>query len=236
MKGAASILMVGQSQQVRRIGLQTCHGGLDDLDQALVEQANAGCGGATPWAERKVGGCAGHAQGLQAIPAVSAWHRARNVVHRLRRLADGDGGDHRVCGRVDRVHRILVLKTHVNAGPVAGRPNAMWKMADGYGRNLREVVPSEDLHLVQAAYGDVGELAAIGVDEIDMIGDRARVDHRQGVEWRERVDHDGLASVFLRIPDLRTVGRGSDVGQNGLIEERARLRCGSSRRRQRSRD
>src|SRR5207302_10462631 len=109
-------------------------------------------------------------QRLKIFASLSRWHGVRNVDERLRRLADGDGGDDFVLERVDRRHHVPVFDADVEARAVAGRPEAVRQVADRDPCDLREGVGAEGEDHVQAAYGDVSELAARVADDVYVVG------------------------------------------------------------------
>src|SRR5207248_2334580 len=87
------------------------------------------------------------------------------------------------------------------------------------GGDLGEVGGTEHLDFVEAAYGDIGERAMGVVDEVDVVGDRSRIDRREhGERWTGVERHD-LTHVLQREPDLLAVRGCCDVGT-----ERAHLR------------
>src|SRR5262249_31182002 len=87
----------------------------------------------------------------------------------------------------------------------------MGKVADRNGRDLLAIGRAKGLHIVKPANGDIRELPARRVHEIDVISDRTGVDHMKHLEWRLSRKHHHLAGVFQGHPDLLAVGRRSDV-------------------------
>src|SRR5581483_6719758 len=133
--------------------------------------------------------------------AVSRRHRAWNVNQSLRRLANGNGGDHPGCDRVDCKYSVAVLQADVNALVVAGTPDAMRQIAR---RNSCDeawfCAASIDFDLVQAADGDVREFAVGVVYQSDVIGDRSGIDGRENTKRRFAAHHLHLTGVLEREP------------------------------------
>jgi hypothetical protein len=104
----------------------------------------------------------------------------------------------------------------------------MRQLANRDGRNFGKIARPVHLNLVEAAHRDIGEHAIRIAHNVDMVGDRARVEGLQKREWRLRIEDLDLAGVFQREPDLRTVRRGRNVGAEGagLLDLRS---CGRRR-------
>src|SRR5437867_4311925 len=90
----------------------------------------------------------------------------RDIDQRLRRLSVRNRGDHSVRCRIDGGHRIAILDPHIDARAIAGWPYSMREVADRNGRDLREIVSSKRLHLIQPPDRDIGELPARRAHEI----------------------------------------------------------------------
>ena len=150
---AAAVGVLGQRQHVFLLGLEPGDRGLQHLDQALVEQRDAGRRLAVL---RAVFGASARCATWPATPSGCRFWRSSgfgrgvgNIGDRLGRLSDRNVGDHLIRRGVDRGERIGVLKPDIDARAVARRPDAMRQIADRDGRDLREVVGAEHLDLVQ---------------------------------------------------------------------------------------
>src|ERR1700687_3552202 len=116
-------------------------------------------------------------QRLQIVASFTIGDRFRYIRHALRSLAKRDGGDHLVLRGVDGSGGVIVLKPDIESHPVAGWPEAMWQRASGDGGYLLERIGTEDLYRVEAADRDVGALPSRIANDVDVIGDRSRIQY-----------------------------------------------------------
>ena len=163
---------------------------LQHLDQALIEQRDTGgrfvfanssrnaANGfaALEGAKRKVKDLTRNVKLLQILRAVACRNCIRNVDDSLRCLSDRAGRDQFVGCGIDRGHAIGIFQSDIDPAAVAGRPNAVRQLADRDGCDLRKIVGTEGLDLVQSSDRDVSKGTVGIVDNIDMIGDRPGVD------------------------------------------------------------
>src|SRR5258705_10372913 len=96
-------------------------------------------------------------------------------------------------------------------GPTALTTCAPAGSANRNGGDLLKIRGSKDLHLVQPAHCDIGELSPRCAHQIDVVRNRSGVDHTKDPEWRLRGKHHCLADILQREPDLLTIGRGRNV-------------------------
>src|SRR6267143_3879955 len=213
--GTAEVL--GQREHVGHVWLEVGDGRLQDLRQALVEDGNGGRRLSPGRSKHEVGRVAGNTQRLETLAPPSRRHGIRDVDERLCGLADRDGRDDLVLERVDRRHGIAVLDADVDAGAVAGRPDPMRQLTDRDSRHQLEGVGAESEDFVQPANGDIGEAATRVADEVDVIRDRACVEHLQDVERRPAGEDHDLSDVLEGEPDLISLRCRGDVRAKGRL-------------------
>jgi hypothetical protein len=141
--------VVCKRENIRLYRLESGHRSLQHLDQALIEQRDAGWSfvfatsttgtadrlAALHGTKRKVSRLSGDTKLLQALRAVAYGHGVRNVSNRLRRLTYRTGRDQLVGRGVDRGHAVGVFQPDVNPAAVAGRPHAVRQLANRYRRS-----------------------------------------------------------------------------------------------------
>src|SRR5262245_499663 len=185
LQDTAAVWAAREREHVRTLRLEPGHRRLQHLHQPLVEERDASGRGPTTRApgldrqQRQLRHLTGDAQRLQILRAVALRHGSRYVHERLRSLTDLRGRDDGVRHRVDGHQPTVVLETDVHAGAVAGGPDAVRQPAHRNGAYRREVVGPVDPDQVEPADGHVGERAARAAREVDVIGDRPRVDDLQ---------------------------------------------------------
>src|SRR2546421_11734884 len=87
----------------------------------------------------------------------------------------------------------------------------MGEFADRNGGNLREVIRAERLDFIEAANRYISEGAVRVTNDIDVVGNRARIDRFQDGERRTRIEHHDLTDILEREPDLLAIRACSDI-------------------------
>src|SRR5438105_2770899 len=88
----------------------------------------------------------------------------------------------------------------------------MWQGARRDHRHLLERVSPEHFHCVQSTDRHIRKLAVCITSEVDVIGDRSRIEHSDNLERWASVKSHGFANILECQPDLRTIWCGCDVG------------------------
>ena len=153
----------------------------------------------------------GDTKWLQSVSAIAFWHRIGHIRYSLRRLANWTSRNHFVSERIDRDKAISVLKPDIDLRSIARRPDPMRQFADRNGCDLGEVVGAEHLDLIEPADRDIGKSAFGIVNDVDVVGNRSRIDGFQDRERRMGIKHLRLANVLQREPDLLTVWRSRNI-------------------------
>ena len=78
----------------------------------------------------------------------------------------------------------------------------MWQCTCLDRDDLLEILGAKHFYEVKPANRDIRELAARIACEIDVIRDRAGIEHLDHFEWRPGVENHNLAGVFERKPNL----------------------------------
>src|SRR5437762_9164053 len=107
-----------------------------------------------------MGGLPRQSEWLQSLHAVTARYCVRNVVHRLRSLADRNRRHYPVFERVYCRQAVLVLESDVNARAIARRPDAMRQLAHRNRGDLGKIVGTKHLDFVESPDRHVSERAA----------------------------------------------------------------------------
>src|SRR6185312_14846721 len=154
---------------------------------------------------------AADAEWLQPLRSFTLRYGSRYVDQGLWRLPDGHGRDHLVADGVDGGQLVVVLEPDIDSGAISGWPETVGKFAYRNGGDLFEIAGSKHLNLVQSANGHVSKLTVSVADEIDVIGDRTRIECLEYSErWLGR-ERDDLAHVLEREPDLLAIRRCGNV-------------------------